>query len=59
MVSGRPYRKPRSVVAAVREIVAFSGKQFSPKVVEALVRLHQRKVLTRLRRALADDRAAA
>jgi diguanylate cyclase (GGDEF)-like protein/PAS domain S-box-containing protein len=50
MTSDRPYRGARSVAAAVREIVACSGGQFSPSVVQALVRLHKRKRLPRLRR---------
>jgi diguanylate cyclase (GGDEF)-like protein len=50
MTSDRPYRAARSVAAAVREIVACSGSQFSPKVVQALVRLHKRRRLPRLRR---------
>ncbi len=42
MTNDRPYRKARSVSAAVREIVSHSGTQFSPKIVEALARLHER-----------------
>jgi len=49
MTSDRPYRPRRSVAAAVREIEAFSGRQFCPRVVEALLRLHKRRVLSRLR----------
>ena len=45
MTSDRPYRTARSTSAAVREIVQGSGKQFSPRVVEALVRLRRRKML--------------
>ena len=47
MTSGRPYRAARSISAGVREIVACSGKQFSPKVVRALARLHRRRTLPR------------
>jgi diguanylate cyclase (GGDEF)-like protein/PAS domain S-box-containing protein len=50
MTSNRPYRAARSVAAAVREIAACSGGQFSPTVVQALVRLHKRRRLPRLRR---------
>jgi len=50
MTSDRPYRSARPIAAAVREIVACSGKQFSPRVVETLVRLHKRRRLPRLRR---------
>jgi len=45
MTNDRPYRKRRSVAQAVREIDRGSGKQFSPKVVLALRRLHKRKAL--------------
>ena len=41
ITSGRPYHSPRSVAAAVREITSQSGTQFSPKIAEALVRLHE------------------
>jgi diguanylate cyclase (GGDEF)-like protein/PAS domain S-box-containing protein len=57
MTSDRPYRAARSVAASVREIVACSGSQFSPKVVQALVRLHKRKKL-RLRRQTLGKLAA-
>jgi diguanylate cyclase (GGDEF)-like protein len=42
ITSGRPYRAPRSVDSAIAEISACSGTQFSPRVVEALLRLHER-----------------
>jgi diguanylate cyclase (GGDEF)-like protein/PAS domain S-box-containing protein len=42
MTSGRPYRGPLSLESAIAEILACSGTQFSPRVVEALLRLHQR-----------------
>lgn len=45
MTSRRPYRSRRSVAAAVREIVSCSGGQFSPKVVQAMARLHRRRML--------------
>ena len=45
MTSHRSYRASRSVDSAVTEIVACYGTQFSPRVVEALVRLHQRGAL--------------
>jgi diguanylate cyclase (GGDEF)-like protein/PAS domain S-box-containing protein len=57
MTSDRPYRAARSVAAAVREIVACSGSHFNPKVVQALVRLHKRKIL-RLRRQTLGKLAA-
>jgi diguanylate cyclase (GGDEF)-like protein/PAS domain S-box-containing protein len=58
MTSDRPYKAARSVAAAVREIVACSGAQFSPKVVQALVRLHRQKRLARLHREALEDLAA-
>ncbi len=57
MTSDRPYRAARSVAAAVREIVACSGSHFSPKVVQALVRLHKQRKL-RLRRQTLGKLAA-
>jgi response regulator RpfG family c-di-GMP phosphodiesterase len=42
MTSDRPYAPPVSPNSAVTEILACSGKQFSPRVVEALLRLHER-----------------
>jgi diguanylate cyclase (GGDEF)-like protein/PAS domain S-box-containing protein len=59
ITSDRPYRAARSVAAAMREIVACSGKQFSPKVVQALVRLHKRRMLPRLHRRAPEEKAAA
>ncbi len=42
MTNDRPYRLGRPTGDAVDEIVRCSGAQFSPRVVEALVRLHGR-----------------
>ena len=42
ITSDRPYRASHSVDYALREVEAGSGTQFSPSVVEALVRLGQR-----------------
>jgi diguanylate cyclase (GGDEF)-like protein/PAS domain S-box-containing protein len=42
MTNDRPYRLGRPTRAAVDEIVRCAGAQFSPRVVEALVRLHDR-----------------
>ncbi len=41
MTSDRPYRLGRSQESAIRELVAYSGVQFSPSVVEAMLRLHR------------------
>ena len=43
MTHDRPYRQGRPTAEAVAEILANSGRQFNPKVVEALVRLHASK----------------
>ena len=42
MTSHRSYSASQSIEAAVADIVACSYKQFSPRVAEALVRLHER-----------------
>lgn len=57
LTSNRPYRNARSIEAAVDEIVTCSGTQFSPKVVDALVRLSERGELDRIREL--PDQAAA
>jgi diguanylate cyclase (GGDEF)-like protein len=59
ITSDRPYRPRRSAAAAMQEIVACSGGQFSPKVVDALVRLHKRNMLRRLHRYAPEEKAAA
>ncbi len=45
MTSDRSYRAGRSVPEAMREIVGCSGRQFSPAVVSAVVRLYRRRQL--------------
>jgi putative nucleotidyltransferase with HDIG domain len=47
MTAGRPYRRPVSRVAAHRELVKWSGQQFDPAIVRAMVGLSA----PRLRRA--------
>lgn len=42
MTNNRPYRRGRPVGEAVREIQSCAGTQFSPRVVDALVRLFER-----------------
>jgi diguanylate cyclase (GGDEF)-like protein/PAS domain S-box-containing protein len=59
ITSDRPYRPRRSVTAAMREIMACSGGQFSPKVVKALVQLHRRKMLPRPDRYAVPEKTAA
>ena len=57
LTSNRPYRAACSVDEAVAEISACSGKQFSPKVVDALVRLYERGELQQLRHLLNQQAA--
>jgi HD-GYP domain-containing protein (c-di-GMP phosphodiesterase class II) len=45
MTNDRPYRDGRPAASAVEEIEACAGRQFSPRVVAALVRLHAREGL--------------
>jgi len=59
IISDRPYRAARSIAAAMREIVACSGGQFSPRVVRALVRLHKGKTLPRLHLHAPAEKAVA
>lgn len=59
MTSDRPYRPRRPVAAAMREIVACSGKHFSPEVVQAMMRLYKRGMLPRPDRHAPEDAAAA
>lgn len=57
MTSDRPYRPRRSVSAAIQEIIACSGRQFSPEVAEAMVRLYRRGTLYRLLRRESEKAA--
>lgn len=59
ITSDRPYRAGRSGAEAVKEIVACSGEQFSPRVVDALVRLQQRGALPLVEADILDKEAAA
>ncbi len=59
MTSERPYRPARTVDAAVREVVACSGRQFSPEVAQALAQLHERGVLSPLIGQSSQETAAA
>ena len=45
MTNDRPYRNGRPLADAILEIQAWSGRQFSPRVVDALVRLYERGAL--------------
>jgi diguanylate cyclase (GGDEF)-like protein len=59
MTHDRPYKLGRPVEDAIQEIVACSGAQFSPLVVEALLRLHQRGELPHAPHRPESDRLAA
>ena len=59
ITSDRPYRAGRSVEEAVEEIEACSGKQFSPRVVEALRRLYDAGDLPLVEKHREDLAAAA
>lgn len=54
MISDRPYRPALTVEEAIREIRACAGRQFSPRVAEAMLRLYRRHALPSL-----HDRARA
>jgi diguanylate cyclase (GGDEF)-like protein len=58
MTSDRPYRAGRSAEEAIAELIACSGTQFSPNVVEAMARLHERGGLPLVEREQSEDRAA-
>jgi HD-GYP domain-containing protein (c-di-GMP phosphodiesterase class II) len=59
MTSDRPYKPGRSSAAAMQEVMACSGIQFSPKVVHALVELYKQKKLPRRRqRQIIEEQAA-
>jgi diguanylate cyclase (GGDEF)-like protein/PAS domain S-box-containing protein len=58
MTSGRPYKPGRPAAAAMNEIVACSGSQFSPRVVEAMVHLRKRRRLPHLRQRTLEEKAA-
>ena len=59
ITSDRPYKPGRSSAAAIQEIVACSGTQFSPKIVQALVQLYkQRKLPRRRSRHVIEEQAA-
>jgi putative two-component system response regulator len=59
ITSDRPYRSGRPVAEAVDEIVSCSGEQFSPRVVDALVRLYQRHARPLVEAGSEERRAAA
>jgi HD-GYP domain-containing protein (c-di-GMP phosphodiesterase class II) len=59
MTSDRPYRAGRSAEEAVAELAACSGTQFSPRVVQAIVRLHERGGLPLIEREQAREGLAA
>ncbi len=48
MVQGRPYRSSLSVEEALNELVKFSGSQFDPKIINAMVSLSAQKKFRKL-----------
>jgi HD-GYP domain-containing protein (c-di-GMP phosphodiesterase class II) len=59
MTSDRPYKPGRSSAAALQEVMACSGAQFSPKIVQALAQLYkQRKLPRRRTRPVVEEQAA-
>ncbi|MBE3112616.1 MAG: PAS domain S-box protein, partial [Acidobacteria bacterium] len=59
MTSDRPYKPGRSAAAAMHEVVSCSGAQFSPTVVDAMVRLYkERKLPRRGQRPVVEEQAA-
>jgi len=58
ITSDRPYGECRTIDEAVKEIEAFSNKQFNPRVVAALSRLHQNGVLRAENGPTATEQAA-
>jgi diguanylate cyclase (GGDEF)-like protein/PAS domain S-box-containing protein len=59
MINNRPYRAGRPLADAVLEIQAWSGRQFSPRIVDALVALHERGELAHLVAGDEHDQLAA
>jgi len=45
ITNDRPYRRGRAAAEAIEEIMSCAGTQFSPRVAEALKRLHERGLL--------------
>ena len=58
ITSERPYKDSRPIDEAVQEIRAFSGKQFSPRVVAALSRLYEQGKLGGEKRLATIEQAA-
>ncbi len=59
ITSDRPYRAGRPAGEAVQEIASCSGRQFSPRVVQALIRVHKRGALPLVEDGAAERVAAA
>ncbi|HYM15503.1 MAG TPA: HD domain-containing phosphohydrolase, partial [Dehalococcoidia bacterium] len=55
MTNDRPYRLGRPIADAVAELLRCSGTQFSPRVVDALARLHERTALSFVEIDLEDN----
>jgi putative two-component system response regulator len=59
ITSDRPYRRARSIDAAVQELAACSGAQFNPAVIDALLGLHDKGLVRQLREATLNQPKAA
>ena len=59
MTHDRPYRARWPIDRAVQEIMAYSGRQFNPKVVVPLEHLHQSGALSLLPEPASDQQIAA
>lgn len=58
MTNDRPYRQGRALGDAILEVQAWSGRQFSPRVAEALVRLYERGALPGMEAHTRDEDGA-
>ncbi len=55
IISDRPYRAGRPLADAIEEIRAWSGRQFNPHIVDALVRLYERGELPDMESRLPEE----
>jgi diguanylate cyclase (GGDEF)-like protein/PAS domain S-box-containing protein len=55
IISDRPYRAGRPLADAIEEIRAWSGRQFNPHIVDALVRLYERGELPDMEARISEE----